>query len=223
MSYIKMIRQKEKFMKVGIVGRPKATHSYESFLFNMHIPCITSLTLGELADCQALIFPGGGDINPQFFNAPNLGSENIDTELDLLQLRAFELAYAADIPILGICKGMQLINIALGGTLIQHLSNPQNHTSINADVYHDTITAPHSFLQKLYGSSFQVNSRHHQAIRQPGQNLLPIQWCPDDLCLEAFIHNTRPIIGVQWHPERLDSSRTTITGLPLFQYFLSFA
>lgn len=209
-------------MKIGIVGRPKNSYSYEKFLHSMDVPCITSLTPGELATCQALIFPGGGDVNPRFFNQPNLGSHNIDTELDILQFRAFELAYNTHIPILGICKGMQLINIALGGTLIQNLPIASIHTSADKDVYHDTFTEKDSFLQKLYGSHFRVNSRHHQAISQPGINLIPIQWCADDLCPEAFIHKTRPIIGVQWHPERLDSAHTTITGLPLFQYFLSF-
>ena len=80
-------------MKIGIVGRSKDTLSYEKYLYTLKIPYITSLSMGELGSCDALIFPGGGDITPQLFHQSNQGSQNIDTELDLFQLRAFDLAY----------------------------------------------------------------------------------------------------------------------------------
>jgi len=207
-------------MKVGIVGKPKDTYNYEYMLHTLQVPCLTSLTIGELATCDALIFPGGGDIHPELYGQPNLGSHNIDTELDLLQLRALEQAMKADLPILGICKGMQLINIGLGGTLIQHLDTSDLHTGATKDVYHTTITTEDSFLFPLYGVSFPVNSRHHQAVAKPGNGLVPVQWCPEDSCIEAICHTSLPILGVQWHPERLHTN--LITGIPLFQYFLSF-
>lgn len=208
-------------MTIGIVGRAKDTCNYEKYLHTIKVNCITSLTIGELASCQALIFPGGGDITPHLFAAPNQGAHNIDTELDLIQLRAFQLAYRSQVPILGICKGMQLINIGLGGTLIQHLDTASLHTSPKEDLYHETHTLPNSFLHRLYGPKFKVNSRHHQAVGKPGSKLTPVQWCLNDSCMEAFCHQTLPILGVQWHPERLDPSQTSITALPLFQYFLS--
>lgn len=209
-------------MTIGIVGRAKDTLRYEQFLHSINVNCITSLTIGELICCQALIFPGGGDINPHLFRASNQGSHNIDTELDLLQLRAFHLAYQSQIPILGICKGMQLINVGLGGTLIQDLPTASLHTSPRSDVYHLTHTRPGSFLHSLYGPELVVNSRHHQAVDKLSSELIPVQWCPQDLCTEAFCHKTLPILGVQWHPERLCPSQTSITALPLFHYFLSF-
>lgn len=183
---------------------------------------ITTLSFGNLTDCQALIFPGGADINPALFGQSNQGSLNIDTELDLLQLHIFHLAFKQKLPILGICKGMQLINIALGGTLLQHLPTADLHTA-GTDLYHQTYTADHSFLETLYGKTFYTNSRHHQAIDKPASCLIPIQWCTQDHCMEAFCHETLPIFGVQWHPERLNPKHTTISGFPLFQYFLSFA
>lgn len=209
-------------MKLGIVGRTKDTYQYEKYLHTLNVPYITSLTMGELATCSGLIFPGGGDINPHLFHQTNEGSRHIDTELDLLQLRAFEQAHRAHIPILGICKGMQIINVGLGGTLIQDLSTSPIHTSTSRDVYHPTTIAKTSFLYELYGENVTVNSRHHQAVNQLGHELIPIQWCPDDSCIEAIMHSTLPILGVQWHPERLQSDFTTISGLPLFQHFLSF-
>ena len=209
-------------MKIGIVGRTKDIHSYEKYLEDLQIPYVTSLSLGELGSCDGLIFPGGGDITPQLFQQSNQGSLNIDTELDLLQLRVFDLAYRASLPIMGICKGMQLINIGLGGTLTQHMSTSDIHTSPSQDLYHITYVAEDSFLHQLYSTEFVVNSRHHQSVNRLGQELIPIQWCPQDSCIEALIHCTLPIFGVQWHPERLHSAITTISGTPLFQYFLSF-
>ena len=147
------------------------------------------------------------------------GSHNINTELDLLQLRALEQAVKSAMPILGICKGMQLINIGLGGTLTQHLNTASLHTDTAKDAYHPTITTEDSFLFPLYGASFPVNSRHHQAVDKLANGLIPVQWCPDDSCIEAISHSSLPILGVQWHPERLHSD--SITGIPLFQYFLS--
>lgn len=210
-------------MKIGIVGRKKDTGRYEQFLTAMNIPYITSLSIGNLSTCQALLFPGGGDITPRLFGENNHGSRNIDTELDILQLQAFQYALWQHLPVLGICKGMQLINVALGGTITQDLDTSDIHTSIDTDMYHDTVTEPGSFLHTLYGTQFITNSRHHQAVNRLGNRLLPVQWCLADHCIEAIEHATLPVFGVQWHPERLNSTQTSISGIPLFSYFLSFA
>ncbi len=208
-------------MNVGIIGRKNHTTNYENILHNMGIECITTLAYGELTDCQALLFPGGGDITPSLYGQPCLHSRNIDTELDLLQLHILRMALQQNIPILGICKGMQLINVALGGTLRQHLPTAEQHTGTK-DLYHNTYAKTGSFLEQLYGESIRTNSRHHQAIDKPAPGLIPIQWCCSDNCIEAVCHETLPIFAVQWHPERLDPQNTDISGLPLFQYFLSF-
>lgn len=210
-------------MRIGIVGRKKDTTRYEQFLTSMHVKHITSLSIGDLSSCDALLFPGGGDINPELFGESNHGSQNIDTELDLLQLQAFQYAFKLHIPVLGICKGMQLINVALGGTILQDLETSQLHTSKNCDLYHPTIITPNSFLHALYGDSIIVNSRHHQAVGKLGRKLTPVQWCPFDNCIEAIEHTQRPIWGVQWHPERIDATQTSINTTVLLRYFLSFA
>lgn len=209
-------------MKIGIVGKKKDSANYEYLLHSMNVPFITTLTPGELTECNGIILPGGGDITPQLFHAKNQGSKYIDTELDLLQLRAFQLVYKNQMPILGICKGMQLINIGLGGSLFQHLKTTSLHTSATSDIFHETYTKPDSFLNNLYGNTFVVNSRHHQAVNKLGNELLPIQWCSADNCIEAICHESLPIFGVQWHPERMISETSPISGRYLIEHFLSF-
>ena len=77
-----------------------------------------------------------------------------------------------------------------------------------------------SILYDLYGEEAVVNSAHHQCVKQLGKGLVPIQWCPEDNILEAFVHESLPILGVQWHPERIKSEFTTTSGDQLLAHFL---
>ncbi len=208
-------------MKIGIVGRKKDTGNYEKFLDRNQVAHLTSLCISELATCQRLIFPGGGDITPAFFGQQNHGSCAIDTELDILQLQALEYGIQNRLPILGICKGMQIINVGLGGSIIQDLSAADRHRYQNADQYHLSVNLPGSFLYHLYGETMIVNSAHHQGLGKLGRQLQVISRCPLDQCIEAICHESLPIIGVQWHPERLDPARTKVSGTVLLSYFLS--
>lgn len=208
-------------MKIAIIGRKKDISRYETYLSSLPARIITTLSLGELSSCDGLVLPGGGDITPAFFGEHNNGSRNIDTELDILQLQAVDHCIRSHTPLLGICKGMQVINVAFGGTLIQDMPTSAIHRYQGEDQYHMTHAAAGSFLTALYGKQFIVNSAHHQGLGLLGKGLLPIQWCDEDHCVEAIVHEELPIIGLQWHPERLDSKRTAVTGSPLLSYFVS--
>ena len=83
-----------------------------------------------------MLFPGGGDITPAFFGERDRGSRSIDTELDILQLQALEYCLQSRLPVLGICKGMQIINVGLGGNIIQDLPTADCHRYLGADQYH---------------------------------------------------------------------------------------
>lgn len=210
-------------MKIAIFGRKKDTKNYENFFSAPGMEPMTTLNLGELANCQALVLPGGGDITPAFFGERNNGSRNIDTELDILQFQAFNYALQQKMPILGICKGMQVINVALGGTITQDSPTAAFHRYQGADQYHATVLTPGSCLYTLYGAEITVNSAHHQTIHKIGNELSPIQHCPLDNCIEAMVHQKLPILGVQWHPERILPGPSHAEGSRIRSLFLSWA
>ncbi len=206
-------------MKIAIVGRKQDTENYVRYVQAQgHQPVVT-LDPEEAASCGRLILPGGGDITPALFGERDRGSRKIDTELDLLQLQALELCVNRRIPLLGICKGIQIINVGLGGTLYQDLPTADLHRYKDADQYHETVTVKGSWLYRLYGSRQTVNSAHHQAVRSLGKGLIPVQFCPQDGCIEAVVHETLPILGVQWHPERIDESRSGVCGARILSFF----
>ena len=210
-------------MKIAIAGKKTETANYVHFLRSMQITPVVTLNMDEISLCDALLLPGGGDITPAFFGEQNHGSRNIDTELDIRQLLAFDLALKNRQPVLGICKGMQIINVGLGGKIIQDLPPfvLPRHCYDNGDKYHISVIKHHSWMYELYGESTLVNSAHHQALGCLGQGLSAIQYCPQDGCTEAFAHETLPIMGVQWHPERIDYAKSGTDGRMILNYLVS--
>ena len=208
-------------MKIAIFGRKNFTANYENYVKQAALTPIVTLNQSYLAECDALILPGGGDITPAFFGERNTGSLDIDTELDILQFQALEYAISLQMPVLGICKGMQIINVAFGGTITQNLPHASYHKYIGHDQYHDTVIAPNSCLHGIFENQARVNSAHHQGVNLIGRELTPIQWSDYDQCVEALAHNTLPILGLQWHPERLLPAYTKISGSSLLSLLIS--
>ena len=167
---------------------------------------------------DGLLLPGGGDVHPRRYGAPLLCCRDVDEERDELELRLIDRYAAAGRPILGICRGAQVLNVAFGGTLCQHVEG--HSATALGDVLHPVRTAAGSFLADLYGSFFTVNSAHHQAVDRLGSGLRAVQWC--GAVVEGISHRTAPIWGVQWHPERLEEGgrwRDTVSGQRLIRWF----
>ena len=175
--------------------------------------------------CDGLVLCGGGDVDPALFGQENRGSDPPDPARDLAEAQLFRAFYQAGKPILGICRGMQIINILLGGDLIQDLPHDIAvfHGGVKYDLFHPIRTAEGSLLRSLYGPICHVNSFHHQAVDRLGEGLVPIAWAEGGF-VEAIVHTASPILGVQFHPERLTWEKNRVKaldGLPLLQHFVS--
>lgn len=127
------------------------------------------------ADADGILIPGGVDINPARYGEENRGSLGICDALDSFQLRAFDLAVKRKIPVLGICRGIQLLNVYFGGTLIQDLADSELHAKNSIkedDKVHLVTAAAGSWPAEIYGKTeFYVNSSHHQAVDRLGEGL----------------------------------------------------
>lgn len=204
---------------IAIVGRAGDVHNYENALRRLQIPFVTTLNTEEAAQASHLLLPGGGDITPAFFGQQNHGSRNIDTELDILQIQALSLFMEQKKPVLGVCKGLQIINVHLGGTITQDIDTADTHKWAGQDKYHHVYHSGLSrtdFFYQLYGSGAQVNSAHHQAVDMLGQGLAVVCRAGDNI-VEGIMHATLPIIAVQWHPERILERG----GEELIRYFVT--
>jgi len=178
-----------------------------------------SENIGEAVSCAALLLPGGGDLEPWRYGQENTASRGLDPARDREELALLETFTVLRRPVLGICRGLQTVNIFFGGTLLQDI--PGHSQTDGRDRLHPVRTAP-SPLRVLYGKNAVVNSAHHQAADRLGTGLEAVQWTPDGT-VEALFHRTLPVWAVQWHPERLRGGWArpeAVDGDRLFRAFL---
>ncbi|GAA4591820.1 putative glutamine amidotransferase [Actinoplanes octamycinicus] len=173
-----------------------------------------------LDSLDGIVFTGGADIDPAHYGAEPHPRTEVDTERDAAELMLMRAALDADLPVLGICRGHQVMAVATGGALHQHLPDLIGHDrhraatgtdplAAGAGDYgrHDVVTAEGSRAHDLLGRHTTVNSFHHQAVADPGA-FVATGWCPDDRVVEVIEHPGRGFaLGVQWHPERTSDLR----------------
>ena len=196
-----------------------------------------SLDPKKLDEADGMILPGSlHDINPARWGEENTHCNHIKDELDDAQTAMMDRAIELGIPVIGMCRGIQFINVYFGGSLIQHLNAYLAHRHYSPDRYHRVIFEEGSFLKELYGKDeLMVNSRHHQAVGRIGKGLKRIaRWEPCEWehpqedweaeTTEALQHETLPIIGLQWHPERswcMDYDQKKAEGEKMLRYFMN--
>lgn len=190
-------------MNIGIVMRKslikgKISYSiYNSYVdfFNekeiVVIPIFKYNLENTLNLCDGFVIPGGDDINPLWYQQKNKTSYGVDDEMDYIDFKVIDYCHHFNKPLLGICRGIQVINVFYGGSLKQDESNHMNtnHAIKLNDNYIDYVV---------------VNSYHHQIINQLGNDLKILGKCKD--IIEYIEHKNKPIIGVQFHIEKMKES-----------------
>ena len=194
------------------------------------IPVISALADAEeyAALADGILFTGSNcDIDPASYSQENRGSADCDPALDAMELKLFDAFYRAGKPIFGICRGIQLISVALGGSLMQDIPQEIPNLTDHDAIYkkerdcHPVTASEGSLLHRLFGKEFLTNSFHHQSVKDPGRDML-VSAVSTDGVIEAIEHTSRPIFGVQWHPERMigEECETLPNMLPLFRHFI---
>ncbi len=190
------------------------------------VPLLRPDAIDSLLDrVDGVCLPGGPDLQPSTYRGkphPKLGPT--EPRVDALELALIRAADRRNLPILGICRGMQVLNVARGGTLHQHLPDVVGDQLQHRQAEHGSVTthhvdtAPQSRLRAaLGGPRLEVNSFHHQAIRKLGQSLVATAWAPDGTIEAVEGPGGRLVLGVQWHAEGLEAHG------PLFELLVSAA
>ena len=176
---------------------------------------------------DGLILSGGGDVHPALYGISGAIDEveEVNELRDHFEFKVIEKALEKEIPILGICRGMQVMNVYLGGTLIVDLpmAGFQNHSPANGeDVRHSLVADPHSMLASIAGPNpHRVNSIHHQAIDRPGKGLKVTAKANDGVieAMEWILKDGMPfLLLVQWHPERMADFENPCSGTIVGQF-----
>jgi putative glutamine amidotransferase len=169
--------------------------------------------LSLVSRLDGICFTGGGDIDLKYFNGtPHPKVYGVLPERDALEFALLDAALAANKPILAICRGIQVLNVAFGGDLYTHIQD-QFEKSLKHDWFpkfprdklaHAVRLIPGSKLHQIFGTDeIRVNSLHHQGIKKVGGGLTATAFAPDDLIEGLEVEGARFALGVQWHPECL--------------------
>lgn len=162
-----------------------------------------------MASLDGLLLTGGSDINPKRYGRDNTGSDEVDDARDELEFCLLREALDAGVPVFAICRGLQLFNVACGGTLVQHLSSTAVHRQKPGGAApgqhpaaHRVWVAPDTRLAGIVGAGgLDVNSRHHQAIESLGQGLTVSAISEDGVIEAVELPGAAFAVAVQWHPE----------------------
>jgi putative glutamine amidotransferase len=168
------------------------------------------------SNIDGFLITGGGDIETSRYNGiihPKVS--NVDSDRDNLEFNIVELSFKHNIPLLGICRGIQVINVALGGNLYSDIPS-QFNSNIRHDLYpgfardieaHSVVINEDSQLERIFsGNNVNVNSLHHQGIKKLGAGLKATAFAPDGMIEAIEAENHSFLIGVQWHPEWMQKS-----------------
>ncbi len=202
-------RKAKKRPRIAIVNK-NGTRGLASWF--KHVGCdtvlITKTSSINPKKYDGLALPGGGDVTPKFYHAKrHPRTYDCNAANDRLQIAAVKKFKKAGKPVLGVCRGAQVVNVALGGTLNQHMKEGRHRGRLKVKI------AEGSWLYKTYGASERVWHNHHQCAKKLGKGLVATQWSLKGKRIEGFEHETLPIYGVQWHPESMGAKGRKVAKL----------
>jgi putative glutamine amidotransferase len=180
---------------------------------------------GVLDVVDGVLVAGGGDVDPASYGATPAGSKETEAAADASELAVLRAARERRVPTLAICRGMQLLNVAYGGTLIQHLGDPDTLHPVPDEpeavlaARHEVTIEPGSRLARTLGEGRRtVNTIHHQAIDRLGAGLRVTATADDGIIEAVEAEQDWDLLAVQWHPEKLERA-----DAPLFRSLISSA
>jgi putative glutamine amidotransferase len=197
---------------IGITPSLLSPRDYEQAVVEAGgLPLLLPLTCADaaetaralLAGVQGLILSGGGDIDPAHYGQQSqFPLRKVQPERDCLELALAREALHRRLPTLGICRGFQVLVVAAGGTLLQHIAGHES-SDPSFPASHRVRLDPDSRLARIFGATeLQVNTSHHQAAERIG-DLRPVAWSDDGLVEAVEQAGSDFVIGVQWHPEQM--------------------
>lgn len=212
-------------LKVFLAGKLKTFENYINALEKTGMTPVHAEvgTAADVNEYDALLIPGGADVDPHFYGEKKSPlCFGVNEELDAWEIGLAKQFAAAGKPVLGICRGCQVLNVAFGGTLVQHITSKVKHSSMTGDMVHPTRVEEGSWLAEVYSScSVTTNSAHHQCVKDLAPGFAAVQFAEDGI-IEAIVHKELPIWAVQWHPERMSYAlrrEDTVSGEPVFHFF----
>ncbi len=200
------------FMKKIMIAAAKAdVEEYKDYIKafeDLGTEPFLSLSEEDAKEADALVLPGSRqDMNPKLWGEEDQCSNDINDALDSAQLALMDFAIEKELPVLGICRGMQFINVYFGGSLIQDLPCAEAHKRKEPECYHSVTHVQGTLMPALFGECSFVNTRHHQGVGRIGNDLQVVSFWNDgeDTVVEAIevTGSNGKILGVQWHPEKM--------------------
>lgn len=205
---------------VSMSVRQNSTRAFD-VLSDAYVPFLSSLGLipilipnyhpdpvayAEAVGAEGLVLTGGGDIDPQVYGQVNDGSIEISTQRDAVEFQLMTLAVERRWPVLGICRGFQVVNVYFGGSLVQDIPSQVQNAVPHEDSTHPVTITDARLHSVVGGPVLTVNTYHHQAVLPDtlasGLDVFAVSEV--DGVIEGIRHRAYPVLAVQWHPERRD-------------------